>query len=270
MSNQVILEKFNLAIEYMTLLAEYNYKLIDLNMIEPFRIEDKEFQPSSLVFERNETMYAIRSDWTRSLLNYNDSYFLDDRMFCYFGTVIRDYQSFYQAGVELYEPSEVEMLKSIQIHLDFVKNKIRNQGKNITALILNNDRFIDLFIEKYDLSESIRTLIYEKNLSELKNQLEPDNPLLKILQARVSEQYTLLASEFSNTEELQTIEKIKKIADQENLKFMIDLSFKSPQGYYNGLYFQAFINYHTPILSGGEYDNRAFGIALNIEDGGLL
>ena len=162
MSNQVILEKFNLAIEYMTLLAEYNYKLIDLNMIEPFRIEDKEFQPSSLVFERNETMYAIRSDWTRSLLNYNDSYFLDDRMFCYFGTVIRDYQSFYQAGVELYEPSEVEMLKSIQIHLDFVKNKIRNQGKNITALILNNDRFIGLFIEKYDLSESIRTLIYEK------------------------------------------------------------------------------------------------------------
>ena len=49
MSNQKILDKFNLAIEYMSLLSNNNYKLIDLNMIEPFRMTDKKFQPSSLV-----------------------------------------------------------------------------------------------------------------------------------------------------------------------------------------------------------------------------
>ncbi len=270
MSNQKILDKFNLAIEYMSLLSNNNYKLIDLNMIEPFRMTDKKFQPSSLVFERNERMYAIRSDWTRSLLNYNDSYFLDEKFFCYFGSVIRDYQSFYQAGVELYEPSESDILKSIELHMDFVKIKSNEQDRKLTAFIVNNDRFIDLFMRKYQLSEKIRPLIYEKNLTVLKEQLGADNPLYIMLSTRVSEQFSLLEKEFSDSKELKMVKEIKKIADKENIKFMIDLSFKSPQSYYNGLYFQAFINYHTPLLSGGEYEDNAFGIALNIEDGGLL
>lgn len=75
MSNQELLNRISLGYQYTKLMADQGYRLIDLNMIEPFRIEDKKFQPSSIVFERDERMYSIRSDWTRSLLNFNEAYF---------------------------------------------------------------------------------------------------------------------------------------------------------------------------------------------------
>ena len=54
------------------------------------------------------------------------------------------------------------------------------------------------------------------------------------------------------------------------MKFILDLSFRSPQSYYNGFYFQVFLNHDYPLLSGGEYNSNAFGIAVNLSNGGLL
>lgn len=270
MSNQQILAKTALGYNYIKLLSEEGYKLIDLNMIEPFRIEDKMYQPSSLVFERDQRMYAIRSDWTRSLLNYNESYFLDDQMFGYYGPVIRNNRSFYQAGVELYEPDQISIVRSIKLHLDFVKEQIAAQDKSLRSLVVNNDYLIDLYLKKYNLDEQIRILIYDKNLSGLREELGKEHALCKILSTRASQQFELVQQEFADDQEMQLINHIKKIADQNQIKFMLDLSFRSPQSYYNGLYFQVFLNYDTPLLSGGEYNDSAFGIALNIEDGGLV
>lgn len=270
MTNQKILNRFQLVNEYMILMSNHDYKLIDLNMIEPFRIEDKRYQPSSLVFERNERMYAIRSDWTRSLLNYNESYFLDEKFFCYFGPIIRDYSSYYQAGVELYEPSDEDILRSIELHLDFAKLKVKSDNQKLRSLVINNDYLIDLYIEKYNLPQEIRPLIYDKNLSGLSDLLGRDNPLNDILSRQVSEQFDLIQNEFSHKKEMILIKKIKAMAEAYQIKFILDLSFSSPQSYYNGLYFQVFLNYATPLLSGGEYNDQAFGIAIDIENGGLL
>lgn len=270
MSNQNFLDRFLLASEYMKLMSDENYKLIDLNMIEPFRIEDKEYQPSSLIFERDELMYAVRSDWTRSLLNYNESYFLDEQYFCYFGPVIRDYSSFYQAGVELYEPSNQDILRSIELHLDFVQKKVSEDDQKLRSLVINNDRLIDLYIEKYNLPRQVRPLIYDKNLTDLRELLGEDNPLSDLLSRRVSQQFDLVQEEFSDRKEMTLIKEIKQMAEEHQIKFILDLSFRSPQRYYNGLYFQVFLNYETPLLSGGAYNEQAFGIALDIENGGLL
>ena len=75
---------------------------------------------------------------------------------------------------------------------------------------------------------------------------------------------------FGDTKAMQAIAHLKEEITEENTKFILDLSFRSPQNYYNGLYFQAFLNSNSPILSGGEYNSNAFGIALNLADGGLL
>ncbi len=278
----------------MRQMAEQGCQLIDLNMIEPFRLEDKKYQPSSLIFDLNQDMYAIRSDWTRSLLNYNESYFLDARKFCYFGPVIRDYRSFYQAGVELYQPASAEILQSLEIHLDFIRDEAEQKGDQLRSIVMNHDRLIDLYIKKYQLDQSIRPLIYDKNLSLLKSKLRSAHPLLRILSARPTEQFAILKAEFRGTKlraktedlscsntranqknnqfpnEIVILEQIKEIAEQRSLDCLLDLSFRSPQTYYNGLYFQVFLNYHKPLLSGGEYGERAFGIALDIEEGGLL
>lgn len=267
MSNIKILKQYNLVKDYMELLDREGYHLIDLNMIEPFQIEDKYDQPSNIIFERNEQIFSIRSDWTRTLLNYNENFLLDERLFGYFGQVIRDYHSFNQAGVELYNPSQEEILGSIALHLSFVA---KNTDKKIHSIVVNNDNLLNLYLEKYQLNHNIRQLIYEKNLSELSKVLGSNHRIYQLMTAPVSQQFNLVEEEFGDCEEMIFIKEVKEKIKQYDLKFMLDLSFRSPQTYYNGFYFQVFLNYVNPLLSGGKYNNNAFGIALNLSDGGLL
>lgn len=271
MSKDVMVKRLEIARDYLELMQAEGCSIIDLNMVESFTREDKKDLPSTLVFERNERMHAVRSDWTKSLLKYNDTYFLEDSYFCYFGPVIRDYRSFYQAGVELYDATEEQMIRSIKVHLDFVRDKAVEQGKRIRTLVVNNDRLIDMYMEKYALAPEIRELIYEKNISALRDALGEDHVLCRVLSTRVSKQYELHEQAFgSDHPELVKLRDIRAMAEEEDINCLVDLSFRSPQQYYDGIYFQAFMSYNTPILSGGEYGEEAFGIALNIENGGLL
>lgn len=266
-NNNFILERLALGQKYLGLLDDSGYTLVDMNMIEPFSIDDKYHHPTSVVFERNNTMYAIRSDWTRTLLNFNSNFYSNDTRFGYFGPVVRENESFYQAGVEIYQATENDIIDALLMHMNFVEECAEI---NIKTLVINNDQLLDLFIEKYDLRDTVRQLIYTKNISALRQQLGKDHDLYKIMSAKVSDQFKMVGEVFGDTEVMQAIAHLKeKIADN-NTKFILDLSFRSPQNYYNGLYFQAFLNSNTPILSGGEYNSNSFGIALNLADGGLL
>ena len=82
-NNILILKRLDLGQKYLEQLDTAGYTLVDMNMIEPFSIDDKYHHPTSVVFERNNTMYAIRSDWTRTLMNFNSNYYSDDIRFGY-------------------------------------------------------------------------------------------------------------------------------------------------------------------------------------------
>lgn len=268
-ANQLILKRTALGTTYLDLLDRSGFTLVDMNMIEPFSIDDKNYHPTSIVFERDSTMYAIRSDWTRTLLNFNNNYYSNDTKFGYYGPVVREQESFYQAGVEIYQASNQDIINTLLMHIQFVENSTEER---IKTFVINNDQLLDLFIEKYDLDEELKTLVYSKNLSELRRVLGSDHDLYKILSAKVSDQYKMIYEIFGDHEVIQLIEKVKDVlqAQNENSKFILDLSFRSPQSYYNGLYFQAFLNTNSPVLSGGQYNSSAFGIGLNLSDGGLL
>lgn len=267
MENTLIINRLKLAQDYTELLDREGYHLVDMNMVEPFYIEDKEHHPSTIIFERNEQLMSIRSDWTRSLLNYNENFYLSQRLFGYFGPVVRGYETFYQAGVELYGPGEEEVLKSIDMHLSFFKNKTADTYR---AVVVNNDKLIDLYMEKYGLDASIKELIYEKNISEIRKVLGGHHPLTVLMTAKVSDQIDIINDEFQESAELDFINHLRSHLADYNMKFILDLSFRSPQSYYNGFYFQVFLNHDYPLLSGGEYNSSAFGIAVNLSNGGLL
>lgn len=266
-NNKFILQRLALGEKYMGLLDETGYTLVDMNMIEPFSMDDKYHHPTSVVFERNNAMYAIRSDWTRTLLNFNSNFYSDDTRFGYFGPVVRENESFYQAGVEIYKAGEEDIINALLMHMNFVEECAKT---SIKTLVINNDQLIDLFIEKYNLPDTMRQLIYTKNISELRELLGKNHDLYKIMSAKVSDQFKMVSSIFGDTEVMQAIAHLKEKMDEEETKFILDLSFRSPQNYYNGLYFQAFLNSNSAILSGGEYNSNAFGIALNLTDGGIL
>ena len=267
MKNELIMNRLALAQDYTRLLDDEGYQLIDMNMVEPFEIDDKRHHSSTIVFEKNEQLFSIRSDWTRSLLNYNENYYLSHRFFGYFGPVVRNYKTFYQAGVELYDPTDTEVLISIDMHLSFIQEKY---GREFSSIVVNDDKLLDLYIEKYGLPEAIRKLVHEKNLSELQNRLGGTHPLYKLMTAKVSDQITLVNREFGETDIMKFLNHLDEYLRKYGMKFILDLSFRSPQSYYNGFYFQVFLDHDYPLLSGGEYNSSAFGIAVNLSNGGLL
>lgn len=267
MDNQTILKQIQLVSRYMELLTAEGYQLIDLNMVEPFQIETKNFHPDSIVFERNQQLFALRSDWTRSILNYNQSFQLSQQKFAYFGPVLREFQTQYQAGVELFKPTLEDMLASVELHLEFVRTVSES---DFSVLVVNDDDLLDRYIDYYQLDSSVKQLVIDKDLSSLREQLGESHPLYQLMKLPVSQQFEKLKQLFGDSPEMQLIHKLKEKMTASGTRFVLDLSFRSPQSYYNGFYFQAFLSENTPILSGGQYAEGAFGIGINLSKGGLL
>lgn len=267
MKQNVVLKRTQFVSRYLEWLTQKDVELLDLNMIEAFYLEDKKYHPSNIIFERNNEIHAIRSDWTRSILNYKQLYNLTGNKYGYFGPVIRNNDTFYQAGLEMYAISEKEILTSIIEHLAFIQSESELPPRMI---IVNDVEFIDLYIDKYQLADEIKDFIFDKDFSSLADHLGTKHPLYKMLTVPVSQQYDLVEKEFEQDERMQFIQEFKQSLAPYGIKFILDLSFRSPQQYYDGFYCQVFLDKNVPVLSGGQYAQDAFGLALNLSDGGIL
>lgn len=263
----VVLRRTEFVSRYLKRLTKQSIELIDLNMIEPFYSEDKIYQPSNIVFERNHEMKAIRSDWTRSILNYKRLYNLANNKFGYFGPVIRNNQTVYQAGLEMFDATESEIIASLTDHLDFIKSESNGSAH---LIIVNDVELIDLYLKKYDLDPELKEYIFDKNFSSLAESVGKEHPLYKVMTVPVSQQFALVEQELKDTEQMKFLQKFKKALEVFRLKFILDLSFRSPQSYYDGLYCQVFIDKNWPVLTGGQYEKNAFGLAINLTDGGII
>lgn len=263
----IVLKRTEFVSRYLKRLAQQHIELLDLNMIEPFYFEDKSRHPSSIVFERNNEMQAIRSDWTRSLLNYRNRYNLKDNKFGYFGPVIRENQTTYQAGLEIFDASEEEIIESLSSHLDFIQKESNGSSR---LIIINDVELIELFLDKYQLDSALKKDIFNKNFSNLAEHVGKDHPLYIVMTVPVSQQYELVKQELKDTKQIQFIEKVEEAIQGFNMKFILDLSFRSPQTYYDGIYCQVFLDKNIPVLSGGQYEGSAFGLAINLTDGGIF
>lgn len=267
MTNTQFLKEMNFAKDYLDMLNDKDYRIINLNMIEPFFIEDKEYHPSAISFEKNNQLKAIRSDWTRSILNYKTLYNLKDKRLAYYGPVIRQNQTISQAGIEIYEADAEAIIEAIKLHLTFIKDQT---DQPLTTIIMNDEDLLDLFIDRFQLGDDIRQLIYEKDISALENALGRDHEIYQLLIQPVSKQFDAIEDMFGYHHIVQLISGLREELKDYGMKFIVDLSFRSPQSYYNGFYFQAFLKENSPILSGGQYNSDAFGIAVNLDDGGII
>lgn len=268
MTTSYVLKRFNLAKNYLEMISKAGYQLIDLDMVEPFDAEDQLDLSQNIVFEKENQLYAIRSDWTRSISNYQQTFELNQSNFGYFGAVVRNYSSSYQAGVELINPTVEQMVASIQLHSDFVENVTKAQ---FNIFVVNHEAILDMYIKKFDLSPAIKTYVIEKNLSAIRNILGEDHDFYKLMTCPVSHQFDLVKSDFGDSQAMAPILLLKELLAASNSKLILDISFRSPRKYYNGFYFQAFLNgQSTPIISGGQYASNWFGIGMNVQKGGII
>ncbi|MEY8371487.1 ATP phosphoribosyltransferase regulatory subunit [Aerococcaceae bacterium 50-4] len=268
MATSYVLQRITLAKDYLEMVTNAGFQLIDLNMVEPFDGNGKEEYPSNIVFEKDGHLYAIRSDWTRSILNYMQAYDLKQDNFAYYGPMIRDHQSTYQAGVELVAPSPDQMANTIELHLNFVEQMSQVA---FNMIVVNNEEILDKYMAKFAFGPEIKGYVIEKNLSALGNAIGKDHYFYQLMAKPVSAQFDLIKKDFGDTEEMAVIHLLKNTLAKRDTKMVVDLSFRSPQKYYNGFYFQAFLQGNSkPIFSGGQYANGCFGIGLNLSKGGFL
>lgn len=267
MNNRESLNRMQFVNNYLNLLDQEGYYIMDLNMVEAFFVEDKKYHPSNIVFERNYQLQSIRSDWTRSILNYRSLYHLPSNKLAYYGPVIRQNQTINQAGIEIYQAGTDEIIDSIMMHFNFIEEASQQKAQ---TLIVNDEKLIDLYLDKYKLDYSIKELIYDKDISSLEELLGSHHSLYQLLILPVSQQFASVSEEFEDKGIVKAISQLKETIQDSQVKFILDLSFRSPQRYYNGFYFQLFLNENLPALSGGQYDQDAFGIAINLSKGGLI
>lgn len=268
MTTSDVLKRISLAKDYLEMVSKAGFQLIDLNMVEPLNAEELTDYSQNIVFEKEDQLYAIRSDWTRSILNYQQTYGLDQTNFGYFGSMIRNHSSSYQAGVEFIDPTPEQMVSTIQLHIDFVENMSKEY---FNLIVVNNEEILDMYIEKYKLDADIKTYVIEKNLSTLANLLGKEHDFYQLMTRPVSQQFDVVNRDFGRTEAMVPIHLLKQSLEARNTKLILDLSFRSPRQYYNGFYFQAFLNNNPkPIFSGGQYASNWFGIGMNVTKGGFL
>lgn len=268
MTTSYVLQRITLAKDYLEMVSKAGFQLIDLNMVEPFNADEKAAYPQNIVFEKDDQLFAIRSDWTRSILNYRKTYDLNQANFAYYGPMIRDHKSSYQAGVELIDPSPEDVAKTIQLHLDFVEDMSQ---ENFNIIVVNNEDILDMYIDKYQFGPEIKGYVVEKNLSALANSLGKDHDFYQLMTRPVSRQFEVVNQDFGDTPAMAAIHLLKDKLANTQTKLILDLSFRSPQQYYNGFYFQAFLNNNPkPIFSGGQYASNWFGIGMNLSKGGFL
>jgi histidyl-tRNA synthetase len=86
----------------------------------------------------------------------------------------------------------------------------------------------------------------------------------------VSHQFNLIREEVPDHDIIKKLKTLQEALAPFHLKFILDLSFSAPQGYYDGFYFHIFLDKNEPVLSGGQYEDNGFGIALNLSEGGLI
>lgn len=267
MSNALMLKRNQFVLDYYQLLDQNDYHLIDLNMVEPFFTKDKDYQPSNIIFERNDKLLAIRSDWTQSILNYRQLYRLPHHRLGYYGPVIRDNQTIYQAGIEIYDATVEEMVETMVMHFSFIEQQ---SFSPLHTLIVNDEKLLTDYLETYQLPLEMKSLIYEKDISGIADALGKDHPLYQLMISPVSAQFQLMQQEFGDHPLMLAFEQLRARLEPFDVRFIFDLSFCSPQAYYDGFYFQLFLDENLPVLSGGQYSDNAFGIAVNLSNGGLL
>src|SRR5699024_12492514 len=91
--------------------------------------------------------------------------------------------------------AEKDIIEALLMHMNYVEECAETQ---IKTLVINNDQLIDLFIEKYKLPDSVRQLIYTKNISGLRQQLGKDHDLYKIMSAKGSDQFKMVSEIFGD------------------------------------------------------------------------
>jgi len=272
MTNEALLAKKQREMEFLHHFHQLGYDLIDLRIVEKFEWtklshDDLHLMVNRHKWQKDDTIYALRSDWTNAIVRYRKQYHLRADKIAYSGPVYSLQGEKHQLGVETFTDSIPKQIEVLGDMIAFMEN---NLDLSLSVAVVSHNKLLKKIVSPKELEdESIRKFISERNQDALKYRLGEDHPLIGLMDQAPAKQSTYLKEHYPElTAHLNELAEWETALKRKNVDYVYsDMLALPSQSYYKGIFIQLYGQNHTePVASGGQYtsSSKAFGMAINI------
>lgn len=270
--NQALMKTKQKEMDFLHHFHQRSYELIDLGIVESFQWKDLSQDDLHLMerrhkWERNGTLFALRSDWTNAIVRYRKKYHLHADKIAYAGSVYTIESEREQLGVEIFSADVKEQFQVLEDMIDFLQQEL---GTTLSVGVVSHNKLLKKLLNKDEQAdELVQQYIRERNYDALGYRLGKDHLLVRLMKEAPADQGDYLKEHFPElAAQLKEIEQWQDQLDSLGVEFVYsDLLAVPLQSYYNGIFIHFYEkNTVNPIASGGQYtsSSKAFGMAITI------
>lgn len=257
---------------FLTHFQQRNYELIDLGMVESFQWKDLSQDDLHLMerrhkWERNGTLFALRSDWTNAIVRYRKKYQLHADKIAYVGSVYTVDSESKQMGVEIFSADVKQQFKVLEDMISFLQQEL---DTTLSVGVISHNMLLKKLLTKEEQEDDlVQQYIKDRNYDALGSRLGKEHLLVRVMKEAPADQADYLKKYFPElADQLKEIEQWQDRLDALGVEYVYaDLLAVPMQSYYKGIFIHVYEkNTVNPIASGGQYtsSSKAFGMAITI------
>lgn len=270
--NQDLMKIKQKEIGFLQHFQQRGYELMDLGIVESFQWTELSQDDLHLMgrrhnWERNGTLFALRSDWTNAIVRYRKKYHLHADKIAYAGSVYTVDSERKQLGVEIFSEGVKEQLQVLEDMICFLQQEL---DTTLSVGVISHNQLLKKLLNKEEhADEWVQQYIQERNYDALGSRLGKDHLLVRLMKEAPADQGDYLKKHFPElTAQLNEIEQWQDQLASLGVEFVYsDLLAVPMQSYYKGIFIHIYEkDTVNPIASGGQYtsSSKAFGMALTV------
>lgn len=260
-----------LELDFLQYAMSLGYSLIDFELIEHYEWNDlSPDQLRSLAYSYNwingANVNSLRSDWTNTIVQYQQKYKLKAEKIAYCGPVFTRDGSRDQLGMEIFSGDIAAQQLLLTQGIQFIEKKMDSP---ITIAVLSHNKLLKKILTERQLADPVlRGFLEERNPDGLAGILGKGHALIEMMGYPLHQQISYLDEHFPelhrHIDELNSWYQVLQNCGIPHV--YADVLALPNQSYYRGVFFRG---YHealkTPIIAGGQYTGpgKAFGVGIN-------
>lgn len=257
-------------IDFLQLAASKNFEPIDTAFIETLVWD--ELSPDDLkqmkersVWQTDDTLFALRNDFTDQLVRYYQHYPLTHQAVAYTGPIVRHQHVHTQLGLECYQPHIQEMYHAFETFQQFIEQQLQDE---IQYVVIGHYQLIDLLLEHQTERTQLLKWVEQRNISALKSALGISHPLVRLLLTPTHQQLELLNTLYPHDHVIiRSLNRWQTYFKSLHIDMIhLDITPQPPRSYYKDTFIHAYLKESGRTLSGGYYNGplEGFGLGLTL------